>query len=96
MKKLKFYTKSVMIIAILFAFVSCAVNPVTGKKQLMLMSENQEVQLGMSYDPQVVATFGEYKNDQLLTFLQTHLNAMGLISHRPNLNTTLKYLILCC
>ncbi|HPI68718.1 MAG TPA: M48 family metalloprotease [Bacteroidales bacterium] len=92
MKKLKFYTKSVLIIAILFAFVSCAVNPVTGKKQLMLMSESQEVQLGMSYDPQVVATFGEYKNDQLLTFLQTNLNAMGLISHRPNLKYHIKIL----
>ena len=47
--------------------VSCAVNPVTGKKQIMLMSEAQEVALGVSYDPQVMATFGEYADADMQT-----------------------------
>jgi predicted Zn-dependent protease len=64
---------------------SCAVNPVTGKKQLMFMSEAQEIQLGNQYDPQVMATFGEYKNEPLLALIEERGKEMGLISHRPQL-----------
>ena len=64
---------------------SCAVNPVTGKRQLVLMSEAQEIQMGMSYDPQVIATFGEYQNEALLALIQSRADEMGLISHRPKL-----------
>ncbi|HOS72628.1 MAG TPA: M48 family metalloprotease [Bacteroidales bacterium] len=71
---------------------SCAVNPVTGKRQLMLMSEEQEIQLGFSYDPQVTATFGEYQNDRLLSFIREKTTEMGRISHRPNLQYHIKIL----
>ena len=71
---------------------SCAVNPVTGKKQLMFTSEAQEVQMGTQYDPQVVATFGEYQDAQALAFMQAKADEMGLISHRPNLKYHVKIL----
>jgi predicted Zn-dependent protease len=71
---------------------SCAVNPVTGKKQLMFTSEAQEVQMGAQYDPQVVATFGEYQDAQALAFMQAKADEMGLISHRPNLKYHVKIL----
>jgi predicted Zn-dependent protease len=64
---------------------SCAVNPVTGKRQLALISENQEIAMGKEYDPQIVATFGEYKNEKLLAFIKEKGDAMGKISHRPQL-----------
>lgn len=51
----------------------------------MLMSEGQEVALGADYDPQVLATFGEYQNEPLLAFITKEGNAMGLKSHRPTL-----------
>lgn len=51
----------------------------------MFMSEAQEIQMGTQYDPQVIATFGEYKNDQLQALIQEKGKEMGLISHRPNL-----------
>ena len=76
----------------LVLILSCAVNPVTGKKQFMLMSEEQERQLGMSYDPQVIATFGEYKTENLQNFVQTKGNEMGKISHRPNVEYHVKIL----
>jgi len=72
--------------------VSCAVNPVTGKKQLMLISEAQEVQMGAQYDPQVIATFGEYIDEQTLSFIQAKADEMGLISHRPKLKYHVKIL----
>jgi predicted Zn-dependent protease len=70
--------------------ISCAVNPVTGKKQIMLMSESQEVALGVSYDPQVIATFGEYADPSLQAFVQARGTEMGKISHRPNLEYHVK------
>jgi predicted Zn-dependent protease len=71
---------------IIFALIpSCAVNPVTGKKQLMLMSESQEIALGVQYNPSVVSTFGKYDSPQLMNFISTKGSEMGKISHRPNL-----------
>lgn len=72
-------------LASLLLLNSCAVNPVTGKRQLVLMSEAQEIQLGRDYDPQVLAFFGEYENDEMLTLLQSRADEMGLVSHRPGL-----------
>jgi len=71
---------------------SCAINPVTGKKQLMLMSEGQEVALGAQYDPTVVSTFGVYDSPQLLAFITEKGNEIGKISHRPNLDFHFKIL----
>ena len=83
----------ILLVAIAALIVpSCSVNPVTGKKQIMLMSESQEVGLGAQYDPEVMATFGEYKNDALLNFVTAQGNAMGKISHRPNLQYHFKIL----
>jgi predicted Zn-dependent protease len=41
--------------------------------------------MGQEYDPQVVAAFGEYKNDDLLAFIQEKGREMGKLSHRPDL-----------
>jgi predicted Zn-dependent protease len=76
----------------LFLFNTCAVNPVTGKKQFMMMSESQEVAMGAEYEPQVLATFGVYEDAELQNFLQTKVNEMGLQSHRPNLQYHIKVL----
>ena len=92
MNPVNLMVKTGMILAILLVTTSCAVNPVTGKKQLMFMSEQQEVQLGAEYDPQVVSTFGEYQHDQLLGFIQARADEMGKVSHRPNLKYHVKIL----
>lgn len=81
-----------LVAAVLLLMSSCAVNPVTGKTQIMLMSETQEVALGAEYDPKVIASFGEYKSDALLKFIQDKGNEMGKISHRPNLQYHVKIL----
>lgn len=64
---------------------SCAVNPVTGQRQLMFMSEEQEVALGTQYDPSVISTFGLYEDETLLNFITEKGTEMGKISHRPQL-----------
>jgi predicted Zn-dependent protease len=85
MKKLNIPVNCLLFTATVLFVISCAVNPVTGKKQLMLMSEAQEIQLGLSYDPQVMATFGEYPDRTIQNFVQTKGAEIGKVSHRPNL-----------
>lgn len=92
MKKLSITVRIAMIMAVILMIPSCAVNPVTGKRQLMLMSEAQEVSLGANYDPQVIATFGEYEDAKLSAFMQNIGKEMGLKSHRPNLEYHFKVL----
>lgn len=72
--------------------VSCAVNPVTGKRQLMIVSEEQEIRQGAEYDPQVTATFGVYDDQDILSFIQARADEMGKISHRPDLKYHVKIL----
>jgi len=92
MKKTIIPVQIVLLFITILVVISCAVNPVTGKKQLMLMSEAQEIQMGIAYDPQVIATFGEYKSDNLLNFIKARTTEMGLISHRPKLEYHIKIL----
>ena len=71
-------------------WAGCATNPVTGKRQLSLISEESEIQMGQQYDPQVVAEFGMYDDPQLQSFLTQKGNEMAAISERPNLPWTFR------
>src|SRR5438094_7990772 len=44
---------------------ACAVNPATGSRQLMLISESQEIAMGRDYDQQVAASIGLYPDSGL-------------------------------
>jgi predicted Zn-dependent protease len=92
MKKLNILVIISLFIADLLLIISCAINPVTGKRQLVLMSEAREIALGAQYDPQVLATFGVYEDPDMQSFLQAKANEMGLISHRPKLEYHVKIL----
>jgi predicted Zn-dependent protease len=64
---------------------ACAVNPVTGKKQLVFMSEAQEIAMGKEADPDIVAFFGLYDDPELQQFITEKGLEMAAISHRPKL-----------
>jgi predicted Zn-dependent protease len=74
-----------LLIAVLFLFSTCARNPVTGKRQLSLMSTKQEMAMGLSSDPQVQAEFGMYPDTSLQNFIENKGQAMAKISHRSKL-----------
>lgn len=82
-------TDSIIIIAFFFSLVllvsSCAVNPVTGKHELMLLSEANEIELGRQTDAQVVREYGIYEDPDLTRYLDRICRRLGRISHRPNL-----------
>ncbi len=92
MKILKVLLSAIILIGLVVLVPGCAINPVTGKKQLVFMSEEQEIALGKNYDPQVVATFGLYENEALVNFLSAKADEMGKISHRPHLKYHVKVL----
>lgn len=71
---------------------SCATNPVTGKKNLMLISESQEIAMGQEADPQIVAAFGLYPDQELQNFINTKGQEMAKISHRSHLKYEFKIL----
>ena len=63
----------------------CSRNPVTGKKELVFMSEEKEKALGAESHPAVVATMGLYEDKNLQSFINEKGQAMAKISHRPEL-----------
>ena len=90
MKRKAILLNITLVAALLLMVMSCAINPVTGKRQIMLMSEQQEIALGISYDPQVMATFGEYADATMQSYVQSMGTELGKISHRPNLEYHVK------
>lgn len=69
----------------IIVFNTCARNPVTGKKQLVFMSEAKEIQMGKDADPQIIAQYGLYDDKSLQAFIIDKGKAMAVISHRPNI-----------
>ena len=51
MKLVNFF--QLLVLSLLLA--TCAKNPVTGKREVMLMSESEEIKLGAESDPEIVA-----------------------------------------
>ena len=64
---------------------SCARSPITGKKEFAI-SEKRELALGASYDPQIVASMGEYKDPGLEALINKAGMEMAKDSHRPTLD----------
>ena len=75
----------VSLVVTLSLFSTCARNPVTGKRELSLMSQEQEIALGQQSHPSVVASMGLYDNKNLQAFMNQKGQAMAKISHRPDL-----------
>jgi predicted Zn-dependent protease len=64
----------------------CATDPVTGKKQLMLVSEDTEIQIDKQYSPiQFSSDFGEVRDSELNRYVSQVGNKMAAASHRPHM-----------
>ena len=65
--------------------LSCARNPVTGKSELALVSESQEIQMGQEASKDVAQTIGLYKDPKLEAYVAGIGKRMAAASERPNL-----------
>lgn len=74
---------------LLISLAGCAVNPVTGRQELMLVSESQEIEMGKSFYPNALwgdlGGGGEYHDPQLKAYLRNIVLRLHGVSHRPNL-----------
>lgn len=76
-----------LLLCILFLLLpSCAVNPVTGQSELMLVSESQEIQIGNETAPSMRWEFGgEYRDTELERYLGGIVTKLWQNSERPEL-----------
>src|SRR3954469_4983882 len=65
--------------------LSCARNPVTGKSELALVSESQEIQMGQEASKDVAQTIGLYKDPKVEAYVAEIGKRMAAASERPNL-----------
>ncbi len=72
----------------LLVIAACTMNPATGERQLTLMSEAQEIQMGRQTHPEVLATFGPYDNLEWQAYIQELGSRIAATSERPNLDWT--------
>lgn len=71
--------------AILALAIGCATNPATGKSQLMLVSEGQEIQMGQSYAAQVKQSMPAVDNPTLQAYVSRIGLQLAKSSERPQL-----------
>lgn len=68
---------------------ACATNPATGKRQLNIVSESQEVAIGRESHPQIIREFGIYDEKPELNRLVERIGRqLAATSERPNLPWT--------
>lgn len=81
--------KTKYLIPVLFLSLSlfggCAVNPVSGKQDLVLLSESDEIALGRKTNKEVLQQYKVYDDPALQAYVQNIGNKVALKSHRNNL-----------
>ncbi|MBD0259633.1 MAG: M48 family metalloprotease [Cytophagales bacterium] len=85
----KLTTKGLALV-LLLGLGSCARNPVTGRKDFVLLSEQQEIAMGQQSDPSIVAEMGLYEDKTLQSFINEKGQQMAKVSHRPELKYEFK------
>jgi len=73
-------------LAVALSLAGCAANPVSGKRDFVMMSEAQEIALGRSADAEVRKQYSVYQNPALQSYVNGVGQALASRSHRSNLN----------
>ena len=67
---------------------ACATNPVTGKRQMSLLSEAEEMAIGQQHDAEIRKEMGVYDDPELQRYVNDIGQQLARVSHRPNLPWT--------
>ena len=67
---------------------ACATNPVTGKRQMSLLSEAEEIAIGQQHDAEIRREMGVYDDPELQRYVNQIGQELARVSHRPNLPWT--------
>lgn len=83
--------RSAALLALMLPLVAgCATNPVTGRPQLALISEAQEIQMGQQAAVQVEQSLGLVQNDALQQYVHRIGTTLASDSERPELPWTFR------
>ena len=83
---MKFIQCVVILMLLAFVFAGCSINPVTGKKELMIFSDSQEINFGSEADPDIVWQFGgAYDDNQLNAYVNSVGQKVAASSDRTNI-----------
>ncbi|MGE6792436.1 M48 family metalloprotease [Pseudomonas guineae] len=75
----------VLLLLVLLQLAGCAVNPATGKSNFVMMSEQQELDLGRRYNQQILKENPRYADEKLQAYLQQVGERVAKYSHRNQL-----------
>ena len=75
-----------IIFASLALLSACATNPVTGKQDLVFMSESQEIALGNQASQQIMQQYRRYDDPALQSYVNEVGQRLAAKSHRANLD----------
>ena len=67
---------------------ACATNPATGRRQLMLMSEAQEIELGRESDQEIRKQMAPYNDQALQAYVKDIGSKLASVAERPGLPWT--------
>lgn len=83
---MKRWTVYLLIILSSIIFIeNCVVNPVTGRKELMLISQSDEISMGKNLDKGLKVEIGVYNSLNLNAYVRRIGNRLTPHTHRPNL-----------
>ena len=77
--------KAARITVVMFLAWGCATNPATGRRQVILMSEGQELQIGKDSDVEIQKQMGAYNDQNLQKYVSDVGMRLARAAHRPNL-----------
>jgi len=63
----------------------CSINPATGERDFVLMSEHEELALGRQHSQQVMKEYRLYDDQELQQYVQSVGDRVARVSHRQNL-----------
>ena len=81
----KMWIRSWPVVAGLMILTGCVKNPVTGGRQLALISESQEIEIGQASHPEILSEFGAVEDPALQEYFSRIGLELAKISHRPDL-----------
>jgi predicted Zn-dependent protease len=81
---------SLALLALLAGATGCPRSPVTGQRQLILITEGQEIALGQQAAEQVAAQIGLVPDSALQSYLQALGASLAAITERPHLPWTFR------
>jgi predicted Zn-dependent protease len=76
---------TVIAICVFSSPFGCVRNPVTGRRQIVLVSETQEIAMGRESDREARQQYGIAESEALQNYIETVGRKLVKVSHRPNL-----------